>query len=119
MGKRHISIMSDISKQRVEELSEPGTKATRGAILLRYKNAPGPHDHFLLGSTREIRHDPLRFGLAMTEQYGDVVRIRFFIWPAYLVNHPDGIKHVLQENQQNYNKDLFPYPRIAQRVAKK
>src|SRR5216683_6288392 len=101
--------MSDISKQRVEELSEPVTKATRGAILLRYKNAPGPHDHFLLGSTREIRHDPLRFGLAMTEQYGDVVRIRFFIWPAYLVNHPDGIKHVLQENQQNYNKDLLPY----------
>ena len=101
--------MSDISKQRVEELSEPGTKATRGAILLRYKNAPGPHGHILLGSTREMRHDPLRFGLAMTEQYGDVVQIRFFIWPAYLVSHPDGIKHVLQENKQNYNKDLIPY----------
>ena len=101
--------MSDFSKQRVEELSESGTKASRGAILLRYKNAPGPHGHFLLGSTREMRHDPLRFGLTMTKQYGDVVRIRFFIWPAYLVDHPDGIKHVLQENQQNYNKDLFPY----------
>ena len=101
--------MSDFSKQRVEELSEPGTKASRGAILLRYKNAPGPRGHFLLGSTSEMRHDPLRFGLAMTKQYGDVVRIRFFIWPAYLVDHPDGIKHVLQENQQNYNKDLFPY----------
>jgi cytochrome P450 len=45
----------------------------------------------------------------MTGQYGDIVRIRFLFWPAYLINHPDGIKHVLQENQQNYHKDFYPY----------
>src|SRR6266849_8591676 len=105
--------MSDISKQRVGEMAEPGTKATRGAILLRYKNAPGPHDHFLLGSTREIRRDPLRFGLAMTEQYGDIVRIRFLFWHAYLVNHPDGVKHILQENHQNYNKGRSEERRVG------
>ncbi len=45
----------------------------------------------------------------MTRQYGDIVRIRLLFWPAYLVNHPDGIRHVLQENQRNYIKDLYPY----------
>ena len=74
-----------------------------------YKIAPGPPDHFLFGSMREIRHDPLRFALEMARHYGDVVRIRFLFWPTYLVHHPDGVKHVLQENQRNYSKDLYPY----------
>jgi cytochrome P450 len=77
--------------------------------LARYKIAPGPPGHFLFGSTRDIRRDPLRFGLEMAQHYGDIVRIRLLFWPAYLVNHPDGVKHVLQENQQNYHKDLYPY----------
>jgi cytochrome P450 len=77
--------------------------------LPHYKIAPGPPDHFLFGSMREIRHDPLRFALEMARHYGDVVRIRFLFWPTYLVHHPDGVKHVLQENQRNYSKDLYPY----------
>ncbi len=80
-----------------------------GEKLPRYRTAPGPHGHFLIGSTSDIQRDPLRFGLAMARQYGDIVRIRLLFWPAYLVNHPDGIRHVLQENQRNYNKDLYPY----------
>jgi cytochrome P450 len=90
-------------------MTEPMIRIRRTTISPQHKTAPGPRGHLLLGSARDIQRDPLRFGLAMTEQYGDVVQIRFFIWPAYLVNHPDGIKHVLQENQQNYNKDFFPY----------
>lgn len=77
--------------------------------MARYKIAPGPPSHFLFGSTRDIRRDPLRFGLEMAQHYGDIVRIRLLFWPAYLVNHPDGVEHVLQENQQNYHKDLYPY----------
>ncbi len=77
--------------------------------MTHYKMAPGPPGHFLFGSTRDIRRDPLHFGLEMAQHYGDIVRIRLLFWPAYLVNHPDGVKHVLQENQQNYHKDLYPY----------
>ncbi len=90
-------------------MAEPMTQKSRAEILPRHKVAPGPRGHLLLGSARDIRRDPLRFGLAMTQQYGDIVRIRLLLWPAYLVNHPDGVKHVLQEKQQNYNKDLYPY----------
>ncbi len=81
----------------------------KSAISPRHKNAPGPHGHFLLGNARDIQRNPLGFALTMTRQYGDIVRMRFFTWPAYLVNHPDGVKYVLQENQRNYSKDIYPY----------
>src|SRR2546427_6030575 len=90
-------------------MTEPMIRIRRTTISPQHKTAPGPRGHLLLGNARDIQRDPLRFGLAMTQQYGDIVRIRFLLWPAYLVNHPDGVKHVLQEKQQNYNKDLYPY----------
>jgi cytochrome P450 len=55
-----------------------------------------------------MHHDPLGFLLA-TRQYGDVVGMRFVFSPAYMIYHPDDVKHVLQENHVNYNKDLFTY----------
>jgi cytochrome P450 len=90
-------------------MAKPMTRIRRTTISPQHKTAPGPRGHLLLGSVRDIQRDPLRFGLAMTQQYGDIVRIRLLLWTAYLINHPDGVKHVLQENQQNYNKDLYPY----------
>jgi cytochrome P450 len=90
-------------------MANPMTRIKRTTKSPQHKTAPGPCGHLLLGSARDMQRDPLRFGLAMTRQYGDVVRIRFLLWPAYLINHPDGVKHVLQVNQQNYNKDLYPY----------
>jgi cytochrome P450 len=63
----------------------------------------------LLGSVSDLRQDPLRYSLDMMRSYGDVVRMRFLFWPAYLVTHPDGIKHVLQENYRNYRKDHSIY----------
>jgi cytochrome P450 len=90
-------------------MAEPMTRTSKAVILPRHKAAPGPHGHFLLGNAGALQRDPLGFGLTMTHQYGDVVRMRFFAWPAYLVNHPEGVKHILQVNQLNYNKDLYPY----------
>src|SRR5258708_9459998 len=65
--------------------------------------------HFRIG--RAVKNDRcyLFFEYLIPRQYGDIVRMRFFTWPAYLVNHPDGVKHVLQENQRNYSKDIYPY----------
>src|SRR5689334_4550937 len=90
-------------------MAKPMTRIKSTTKSPQSKTAPGPRGHLLLGSARDIQRDPLRFGLAMTGQYGDIVRIRLLLWPAYLVNHPNGVKHVLQENQQNYNKDLYAY----------
>src|SRR5215472_8913841 len=73
-------------------------------------NKVPPHlsSHSLLGVASPMHHDPLGFLLA-TRQHGDVVGMRFVFSPAYLIYHPDDVKHVLQENHFNYNKDLFTY----------
>lgn len=62
----------------------------------------------LLGSASEIQRDALGF-LLKTQQAGEVVRLRFLFSPAYLISHPESIKHVLQYNARNYNKDIISY----------
>lgn len=58
------------------------------------------------GGREEIRN-PLSFFMWLTQTYGDIVQYRSSVEPAYLINHPDYIRHVLQTNGQNYNKDTF------------
>ncbi|MBA2682528.1 MAG: cytochrome P450, partial [Ktedonobacteraceae bacterium] len=72
------------------------------------KNVPRIRTLSLLGSASEMQRDPLGF-LTRTQAYGDVVRMRFLFSPAYLISHPESIKHILQENYRNYNKDLVTY----------
>ncbi|MBA2394296.1 MAG: cytochrome P450 [Ktedonobacteraceae bacterium] len=72
------------------------------------KNVPRIRTLSLLGSASEMQRDPLGF-LTRTQAHGEVVRLRFLFSPAYLISHPESIKHVLQENARNYNKDLLTY----------
>jgi len=58
-----------------------------------------------LGMARDFQRDLLGTMLAVHRQYGDVVRYRFALWHGYMVNHPDGVKRMLQDNHRNYNKD--------------
>jgi cytochrome P450 len=62
---------------------------------------PGPRGHPLLGSLLEIRRDNVLAFLDVWRRYGDTVRLRGPL-TLYLVAHPDGVKHVLQDNAANY-----------------
>jgi cytochrome P450 len=62
---------------------------------------PGPRGHLLLGSIPEIRRDNVHAFLDVWRRYGDTVRLRGPL-TLYLVAHPDGVKHVLQDNAANY-----------------
>jgi cytochrome P450 len=64
--------------------------------------APGPFSINPFGSLPAVQRDPLRSFTRAREKYGDVVRFRAGIWFAYLVAHPDDVKHVLQDNNPNY-----------------
>lgn len=75
-------------------------------------SAPGGDS--VLGGARAFQHNTLSF-IQTLAAIGDVVRYRFVVWPTYFVNHPDYIKHVLQENYRNYNKDV-PINRILKSV---
>lgn len=66
---------------------------------------------------REAVRDPLRFFLWLTETYGDIVQYRSSLEPAYLINRPDYIQHVLLANATNYNKDTFLNKYLIESVA--
>jgi len=68
----------------------------------------GPKGHWLLGVMPDINRDPLGF-FQNTSQYGPIFSFRFFIWSGIMVNHPDYIKHILQENYKNYTKQTHDY----------
>ena len=94
-------------------MSEPMTQTDvtstkASSTSFQHTSPPRLRSHGLLGSASEMQRDPLKF-LRETRQYGDVVRMRFVFSDAYLIYHPDSIKHVLQENNRNYNKDIFTY----------
>ena len=82
----------------------PVSKAIR---LHREKIPPGPHGLRLLSTMRAFHRDPLRAVSAMMHEHGDVVHAHFLFWDIYLITHPDGVKHVLQENQRNSSKDIL------------
>jgi len=54
---------------------------------------------------RRLVRDPLRFFSTLATEYGDVVCYRPAPDPAYLVNHPDFVRHILVDNNRNYSKE--------------
>ncbi len=64
---------------------------------------PGPRGNPVLGSMRDFQRDKLGFILGLT-RYGDMARYRTAHLTWYQINHPDGVRRVLQENNRNYGK---------------
>jgi cytochrome P450 len=59
------------------------------------------------GNLREMVRNPLQFFQNIALQYGDIVCYRPAPEPAYLINHPDYIRHILVDNNRNYSKDTY------------
>jgi cytochrome P450 len=68
------------------------------------RTAPGPRGSPLLGSLPQVTKDPLRMLTQSFRDYGDVVRFTFGPMVAHLIAAPDGVMHVLAENNKNYGK---------------
>jgi cytochrome P450 len=71
--------------------------------------ATGPRGHLLSGVLPEVRRDPLGFLMETVRRHGDVARYRLGTLTSFLVTHPDGVRHVLQDNVSNYTKDHLSY----------
>ncbi len=54
---------------------------------------------------RRLVRDPLRFFSTLAADYGDVVCYRPAPDTAYLINHPDYVRHILVDNNRNYSKE--------------
>jgi len=69
---------------------------------------PGPSGRPLIGSLFEYVRDPFAFVERCAREYGDLAYYEVFGRPFYQVNSPEGIEHVLVQNNQNYVKgELF------------
>lgn len=66
---------------------------------------PGPRGYPLVGVLLRARQNPPGVLLASACEYGDVVAMQLGINRAYLLSHPDHIKHVLQDNYRGYRKN--------------
>lgn len=79
---------------------------TAAASYSKTANVPGPRGLPLLGNLLDFARNPL---LALSEGariHGDIVRFHLGPLSAYLLNHPDYIQRVLQDNSRNYRKGI-------------
>ncbi|WBB80652.1 cytochrome P450 [Micromonospora sp. WMMD882] len=71
--------------------------------------APGPRGTFLLGNLLDLRRDLIGFLRQVSGEYGDIVRFTVAGFTVHLVTHPDHLRHVLQVNSRNYDKQSHEY----------
>src|SRR5579864_2172840 len=75
----------------------------------RGHHPPGPPWSTATRNTLSFLRNALDFLLELRERYGDTVSVPTLVGSLTLIFHPDGVRHVLQENHRNYNKDVPDY----------
>ncbi len=76
---------------------------------MSHRIPPGPSGRPPLEDLRALQIGPHAFLQRVAARYGDVLRYPLGPLAVYLISHPDGVRHVLQENARNYSKDTFQY----------
>ncbi|GHO81015.1 hypothetical protein KSD_87860 [Ktedonobacter sp. SOSP1-85] len=70
----------------------------------RRRLPPGPPWPTAAWNTVRFARQTLSFLQELRERYGDLVTLPTVLGPWTLVFHPDGVRHVVQENHFNYRK---------------
>jgi cytochrome P450 len=84
---------------------QSGTTSTASRLEPQHRPPAISGGGLVLGSARDFARDTLQFIQTLASK-GDMVRYRFVVWPTLFLNRPEYIKHVLQENNRNYNKNI-------------
>src|SRR5260221_13310251 len=84
--------------------TSPSQPATPLLEKQRRQLPPGPSWHTAAWNTVKFARQPLSFLQELRERYGDIVTLPTVLGPWTLVFHPDGVRHVVQENHFNYRK---------------
>jgi cytochrome P450 len=71
---------------------------------------PAVDGHWLLGVLPLMRADPLAFFAGLGNSHGGVVRLNLAGHKALMLTDPRAIRHVMQDNYQNYRKSKFYGP---------
>lgn len=96
---------------------ESVTAATHAAEVPAHaagRIAPSPPERGLLGHLGPIRSDELSFLLDTARRCGGVARLRFGHLPAHVISAPEGVRRVLLDNVDNYDKHSRGYRKMRQ-----
>lgn len=77
------------------------------------RRPPGPSPRELLPRISKIQQDALGFLLDISARYGDVAFLAAGSLPVFIINHPDGIKHILQDQNRRYSKETMQYNALS------
>lgn len=73
----------------------------------RLPTPPGPRNLHPIRSALAFQRDPLSFLTDLVKQYGDIAQFHLLHLPIIVINRPEYVKRVLQDNNANYDKDVF------------
>ncbi len=82
------------------------SRATASTAPPRTK-APGPRGYPFLGHLPMMWQDLIGFFTKTAFCYGDIARFKVGPKQAFLISHPDYIRYIFQERDQNFSKTLF------------
>src|SRR5579859_611924 len=85
-------------------LTAPKAPPNPAQAKQRRQIPPGPPWYTALSNTIRFGREPLSFLQNLRERYGDLIMLPTVPGPFTLVFHPDGVRHVVQENHKNYRK---------------
>jgi cytochrome P450 len=78
----------------------------------RLSTPPGPRNLHPIRSALAFQRDPLIFLTRQVKDYGDISQFHLLHLPIIVINHPEYVKHVLQDNNANYDKDVFLFKTV-------
>jgi cytochrome P450 len=87
----------------------PTPAATLDSASATLRDPPRIASRHPLGSWPRLSADPVKFMLEATREHGDVVAFRIGPIQAVLVRDPEAIKHVMVDNNHNYDKATRGY----------
>jgi cytochrome P450 len=70
-----------------------------------------------IGGTLAYRRDPMTFLQKGIDRHGDIFRFHLLGMPIVLVNHPDYIRQILVDKNEQYDKDVMIF-RIVRPVLR-
>lgn len=69
--------------------------------------APGPDGRHLMGALSSFKRDSLRLITELQQRYGGIARVRMGPYLVHQVTGPEFVKHILQDNPDNYRRGRF------------
>ncbi len=79
-----------------------------------FQRPPGPGRFIPASDLQTLRESPLTALVKVAGRYGDFFQYPVGFWTIYVANHPDAVRHILQENHRNYTKATFQYRLLGQ-----